>query len=238
MKLIFDAHMHTVASGHAYSTILENAEYAKRKGLKIIAITDHAHKMPGGAHPWHFWNLRNIPREINGVMVLTGVETNILNPKGDLDTDLLEDYSGLEVVIASIHGGVYEGATKEENTEAYLNAIIRKNINIIGHPDDIRYDFDIDKVVKTAKEYNVLIEINDSSQRMGRSDKARTKEILESCKRNGTQIVCSSDAHIALDVGNFNKIMPLLKEVKFPEELIINSSKEKVLEFFKIADKN
>ena len=234
MKLIFDGHTHTVASGHAYSTILENVEYAKKKGLKIIAITDHAHKMPGGAHPYHFWNLRNIPRKINGVIVLTGVEANILNSNGDLDTDIDRDYSYCEVKIASIHGGIYDGTTKEDNTNAYLNIIKNGKANIIGHPDDLRYDFDIDEVIKVASEYNVAIGINDASQRMGRSSKEREIEILEACKKYRTKIVCSSDAHIALDVGNFEKIMPILKEVKFPEELIINTSKEKVLNFFKI----
>lgn len=234
MKLVFDGHTHTVASGHAYSTILENTLSAKKKGIKIIAMTDHAHGMPGGAHPYHFWNLKNIPRVINDVIVLRGVEANILNKNGDLDIDLDRDYSELEVVIASIHGGIYEGGTKEENTEAYVNAIVRKNINVIGHPDDIRYPIDIDKVVKTAKEYNVAIEVNDASQRMGRSNKEIEKIILESCKKFGTKVICSSDAHIALDIGNFGKIMPILKETKFPEELIINTSKEKVLEFFEI----
>ena len=98
----------------------------------------------------------------------------------------------------------------------------------------MRYDFDIDEVAKAAKEYNVAIGVNDASQRMGRGNPERIKEILQACKKYQTQIVCSSDAHIALDVGNFDKIIPILKEVKFPEELIINTSKEKVLDFFKI----
>jgi putative hydrolase len=234
MKLIFDGHTHTVASGHAYSTLLENVEYAKKKGLKIIAITDHAHGMPGGAHPWHFWNLRNIPRIINGIIVLNGVEANILNSNGDLDTDIDSDYRECEVKIASIHGGIYEGSTKEDNTLAYLNIIKNKKANIIGHPDDLRYAFDIDEVTKAAAEYNVAIGVNDASQRMGRGNPERIKAILESCKKNNTKIICSSDAHIALDVGNFDKIRPILKEINFPEELIINTSKEKVLQFFKI----
>lgn len=236
MKLIFDAHTHTVASGHAYSTILENIEYAKKKGIKILAMTDHANGMPGGAALYHFWNLKNIPRIINGVVVLKGVEANILNSNGDLDTENNENYENLEVKIASIHAREYSGKTKEENTNAYLTVIKKGYINVIGHSDDLGYDFDIDEVVKAAKEHNVAIEINDASQRMGRGNVERAKEILESCKKYGTKIVCSSDAHIALDVGNFEKIMPILKEVKFPEELIINTSKEKVLDFFKIMN--
>jgi len=41
MKFIADTHCHTVASSHAYSTILENVAEAKKKDLKYIAITDH-----------------------------------------------------------------------------------------------------------------------------------------------------------------------------------------------------
>jgi histidinol phosphatase-like PHP family hydrolase len=41
MDLAADLHVHTVASGHAYSTIAEIADEAARKGLDAIAITDH-----------------------------------------------------------------------------------------------------------------------------------------------------------------------------------------------------
>ncbi len=32
MKIVVDSHTHTLASGHAYSTIIENAKAAKQKG--------------------------------------------------------------------------------------------------------------------------------------------------------------------------------------------------------------
>ena len=35
--------------------------------MEAIAITDHAPAIPDGAHPWHFQNLKAIPREIYGV---------------------------------------------------------------------------------------------------------------------------------------------------------------------------
>lgn len=42
MDIVVDSHTHTIASGHAYSTILENALAAKNKGLKLLCTTDHA----------------------------------------------------------------------------------------------------------------------------------------------------------------------------------------------------
>lgn len=41
MKLLFDLHTHTVASGHAFSTLKENIEEAAAKGLKAMGTSDH-----------------------------------------------------------------------------------------------------------------------------------------------------------------------------------------------------
>ena len=41
MKILVDTHTHTIASDHAYSTVLENAAAAARAGLEGLAITDH-----------------------------------------------------------------------------------------------------------------------------------------------------------------------------------------------------
>lgn len=40
-----DLHMHTVASTHAYSTLSDYIAEAKRKGIKLFAITDHGPDM-------------------------------------------------------------------------------------------------------------------------------------------------------------------------------------------------
>lgn len=69
-KLVVDTHTHTVASGHAYSTIIENCIEASKKGIELIAMTDHGPAMPGGPHIFHFGNLKVIPRYIHGVEVL------------------------------------------------------------------------------------------------------------------------------------------------------------------------
>ena len=49
MKIIADTHVHTIASEHAFSTVLENHAAAKKKGLRFLAVTDHTGKMPGAA---------------------------------------------------------------------------------------------------------------------------------------------------------------------------------------------
>ena len=57
-----DLHMHTVASTHAYSTLHDYIAEAKRKGIKLFAITDHGPDMADAPHYWHFVNMRIWPR--------------------------------------------------------------------------------------------------------------------------------------------------------------------------------
>lgn len=85
MKLVVDTHTHTYASGHAYSTLIENARLAKEHGLEMFCTTDHAESMPGAPHYWFFSNQRVLPRFIEGVAVIRGVESNILNTRGEVD---------------------------------------------------------------------------------------------------------------------------------------------------------
>ena len=39
--IIADMHTHTLASKHAYSTLKENLDIARKNGIKYIALTDH-----------------------------------------------------------------------------------------------------------------------------------------------------------------------------------------------------
>lgn len=47
MRVEIDTHTHTLASGHAYNTMNEMAKAAADKGLKGLAITEHAPRCPG-----------------------------------------------------------------------------------------------------------------------------------------------------------------------------------------------
>lgn len=219
-----DLHTHTIASGHAYSTLLENIEYGKQNGIKTIAITEHTVGMKGGANSYYFWNLRNLPDHINGVRIIRGAEANIINNKGELDIESdWEDYDKLELIIASMHSGVLKSPSKEFSTETYMNAIKNPRVRIIGHPDDIRYDFDMVKVFEEAKKHNKAIEINNASIAVRKTSIERMKMIIGLLKDIGTEISIGSDAHFAFNVGKFDAVLPLLEEVDFPADRILNN---------------
>ena len=53
MKFIADTHTHTIASTHAYSTLLENIHQAAQVRLQCLAMTDHATAQPHSPHICH-----------------------------------------------------------------------------------------------------------------------------------------------------------------------------------------
>ncbi|WP_024347812.1 phosphatase [Lacrimispora indolis] len=233
MNDIMDLHTHTVASGHAYNTLYEMAKSASEKGLALMGSTDHAPKMPGTCHEFYFINFKVIPRNICGVNILMGVELNILDYTGrvDLRKGLLEkmDYS-----IASLHEPCYKSGTSAENTRAYIGAIENPLIHIIGHPDDSRFPVDYDTLVSAAAENHTLLELNSSSLHplSARINAAENYRImLELCKRYHASVIIDSDAHIEADAGNHTRAWELINEMNFPEELIVNSSFEKLLPY-------
>ena len=85
MKIELDMHTHTLASGHAFSTIQEMAKAGAEKGLKLLGITEHTPGIPGTCDPIYFRNLHVVPRQMYGIELMLGAEINILDDKGNID---------------------------------------------------------------------------------------------------------------------------------------------------------
>ena len=66
MRPLLDIHTHTVASGHAYSSLQEMVQAAADKGLQMLGITEHGPSIPGTCPLLYFKNIGVIPKEING----------------------------------------------------------------------------------------------------------------------------------------------------------------------------
>lgn len=225
-KVELDVHTHTLASGHAYSTIQEMAKAASEKGLKLLGITEHAPNLPGACAPIYFRNLHVVPRKMYGVDLLLGAEVNILDSEGklDMDDDMM---SRLDLRIAGIHSLCYKPGTREQNTYGLIQAIKNPYINIISHPGDGTAELDFEPIVLAAKENRTLLEINNSSLKPIRkklSARDNNLEILRLCKRYEVPIILGSDAHISFDIANYEFIPPLLSETEFPDSLIVNTS--------------
>ena len=226
MKALFDLHTHTLASGHAYSTLKENIEEAGRKGLWGMGTSDHAEKMPGSAHPVFFTNYKVVHESVLGVRIFCGIEANICDFGGTVDVEE-DQLKKLDYVIASLHTPCIRSGTARQNTEAFLHAAENPYVKILGHPDDSRYPVDYEALVPGAKERGAALELNNSSlvpgstRIDGRKNAAR---LLEACKKYREPVVLGSDAHIWYDVGRFEEAFALLREARFPEKLVLNLS--------------
>ena len=234
MKTLIDAHTHTVASGHAYSTIQEMARAAADKGIQILGITEHAPSIPGSCTPIYFRNMHVIPREMYGVKLLMGAELNILDTRGTLDLDERYYEKYLDLRIAGIHQLCYTPGTREENTDGMIAAIRNPWVQIITHPGDGTAELLFEPVVLAAKEAHTLLEINSSSLIPSRhKEQARPNnlEILRLCKRYEVPVILGSDAHISFSVGDYRYAWPLIEETGFPEALIVNDKPDFFLRY-------
>ena len=245
-----DTHTHTLASGHAYSTIEENLRAGKEQGLELVGITDHFSSffVPSTDFACYgfFINKKALPKEWHGVRLLFGAEVDIVDLKGNLfGHDLyipFPDKNGhkhtyeegilgkLDYLIASVHYKDFAvNSTIIENTELYVKALENDKVKILGHIGRSGLEFDIEEVVRTAKAMNKMIEINEASFGYGDVIADKCKRIAISCAENGTKIAVNSDAHSSFQIGKYPNTIKLLEEIAFPEELIANRDAETFL---------
>ncbi len=229
MKIIADMHTHTVASTHAYSTVKEMAEAARDAGLEFLAITDHTPDSTDGPHIWHFHNLHKaIPRELFGVKIIYGAESSVTDYEGNIDLPDSE-CAALDWIIGSVHTDILKSGTTEQNTAAYLGLVKNPYVDVIGHCANVKFPFDYEKGIRAFREYDKLVEINESTLLWKNTEK-NYREIIPLCKKYGVSVIVNTDAHFFTAVGQVSQSMQLLKEFDYPEKLIVNCSRELLLE--------
>ena len=231
LRLCADLHTHSLVSAHAYSTIEECVRSAAEIGLELIANTDHGPSLADGAHPWHFNNLRVLPRIWHGVALLRGIEANVL-PGGRLDPEIeMRTLKRLDVVIASFHN-CYPPASKAEHTRDLLRIIAEGQVDILGHLGNPDYPIDEEEVLGRAAEAGMALELNatsDVNTRPGSTPGCvRLAKIAAALKM---PVSVGTDAHVASFVGHFEKALEIIELSGVSEEQLICTSGLKVLDF-------
>ena len=224
MKIELDTHTHTLASAHAYSTLQENIRYAASIGHKGICKTDHAPGLPDSPHAWHFGCQKYIPSVIEGIRVVKGIETNILDTDGHISLDEKQYEGGnFEVVIASTHSPIYEVTDKKLNTEMWLKIAENPYVDIIGHCGSDKYAFDYERVIKEFAKNGKIVEINAHSFDCRPGSEKNCPEIARLCKAYGVPVVLSSDAHICYDIGKVGAAVEKVLSVGLTEKDVLNT---------------
>lgn len=230
MKIAADFHCHTIASVHAYSTIRENIDAAKRLGLLALGITDHGWRMPEGPVLSFFRSISTLPDHVEGLRLLKGVEANIMDFNGTLDMPegCLKQ---LDYAIASFHQQCVVPGAVEDHTRAYLAVAENPYVRFIGHPGTPEYSFDYERVLPVFKKNGKIVEINAHTFICRRASIPNCRRIAELCKKYEVPIAVNSDAHSEWQLGAFDEALVMLEGIGFPEELIINANREGVEQF-------
>lgn len=229
---VADVHMHSIMSGHAFGTVRELAAVAAERGLKLIGVTEHGPGIPGTCDPIYFRNICDAPRNLYGVEMLYGSEVNVLNG-GKLDLDR-KHLDCLDYAVAGIHGLCYENEGRVKNTDNVIAIMADPKVRFISHPDADNYPMDYPALVQGAKEYNVALEVNNSSLRkpeLRPGCRENYAVMLPLCMDYGVNIVVNTDSHDPGAVGDFTLAVGMLEKMGFDESLILNNDLEKLKKF-------
>ncbi len=192
-----DLHCHSKWNGGANS-IKEIAEVARKMQYQYLGITDHT-KFLRIEHGLDEKKLAQQRKEIDKLnfklknfKILQGAETNILND-GSIDIKD-EALKKLDYAIAGIHSNFK--MEKDKMTERIIRAMKNPHINIIAHPTGRilkrrdEYQIDFDKILRAAKEYKVILEINSFPERLDLND-----QNIRRAKEAGVKMVINTDSH-------------------------------------------
>ncbi len=199
--ILGDLHCHSEWNG-GNNSISELADIAQEMGYEYLGIADHT-KFLRIEHGLDEKKLAEQRKEIDKLnrkfelggkkfRLLQGAETNILKTgEIDINNKALEK---LDYAIGGVHSSFK--ISKKEMTERIIRAIKNPNINIISHPTGRilkrrdEYKIDFNKILRAAKEYNVLLEINSFPERMDLNG-----EKVRKTKEAQVRMIINTDSH-------------------------------------------
>jgi len=208
-------------------TMLEMARAASRRGLKVIAFTDHSvslgvtNGLSMERHAAQQAEIEAARKELgDSIVVLHASEVEI---KADGTLDYPDEFlATLDLVLASLHTSLRQ--PREKVTERVLNAIRNPNVDIIGHPtgrlipDREGADLDMDAVLAAAAESGVALEINASPFRLDLDDvyARRAREL-------GIPLSINTDSHSEADFDMLHFGVAIARRAWLTAEDVINT---------------
>ena len=219
-------------------SMLEMAQAAAKRGMKVIAFTDHSVSLgvAGGLsmddHKKQAAEIKKIQKQLGDkILVLHATEVEI---KADGSLDYPNDFlASLDLVVASLHTSLRQ--PREKVTQRVLNAIRNPHVDIIGHPtgrlipDREGADLDMDAVLNAAAETGVALEINAHPSRLDLDDvyARRAKEL-------GIPISINTDAHSEEDFDMLFYGVATARRAWLTKKDVINAwPKKKLLDWLK-----
>jgi len=200
---IGDFHVHTTTSGDGRSPLEEVVMAAIARGVRVLAITEHAENTISGVDRATLLaqreRIRAVQKEVGDHLVLLhGVELNI-GPDGELDWDL-DFRRTFDWCLASVHD--HFDLDRAAQTRRVVTAMHDPTVRMIGHLSARMIgarpgiELDLDQVFAAAQETGTALEINGGLPRLDLS-----VEALRSGRDRDVVFVLSSDAHKASELA-------------------------------------
>ena len=219
-------------------SMLEMAQAAARRGIKVIAFTDHSVSLgvTGGLsmerHKLQAAEIKKIQQKLGDkILVLHASEVEI---KADGTLDYPDEFlATLDLVVASLHTSLRQ--PREKVTQRVINAIRNPQVDIIGHPtgrlipDREGADLDMDAVLSAAAQSGVALEINAHPARLDLEDvyARRAKEL-------GIPLSINTDAHSEADLDMLPYGVATARRAWLEPKDVINCwTKDKLLKWLK-----
>jgi DNA polymerase (family 10) len=203
--LIGDFHVHTSTSGDAQSTLDEMIIAAKARGLRVLALTEHAEGTRAGVGREALLAQRERIQALQGQLgdslrLLHGIELNI-GPAGELDYDLpfrqLFDWC-----LASVHD--HFELDQAAQTRRVVTAMQDPTVRMIGHLSARMIggrppiDLDPEAILAAAEATGTALEVNGALPRLDLS-----VDWLRRARSRDVTFVLTSDAH---DTGELERV--------------------------------
>lgn len=226
VPLTGDHHVHSTFSDDGTSTPAENLDAAAAAGLDTVRFVDHV-RVGTTYVPDFLAAVAALPR-VDGLTVLTGVEAKILDAAGTVDAPpevlaALGTPGGADRVLLADHqlpgpGGplspraVLEGGLAAADVvELLVTATVRAMHRVaraqLAHPfsllpkvhlseDDVPDEL-LDALARAAVETGTPVEVNEKWRCPG-------PRVVARLRAAGVELVASTDAHAAADVGRYD----------------------------------
>jgi DNA polymerase (family 10) len=197
--VIGDFHCHTSVSGDGRSPLDEVVAAALARGVRVLAITEHAERTVSGVGRDVLLAQRDAIHAMrkklgDKLVLLHGVELNI-DRDGELDWDA-EFRATFDWCLASVHD--HFDLDRTTQTKRVIKAMQDPSVRMIGHLSARMIgarppiELDLDAVFTAAEETGTALEINGGLPRLDLS-----VESLRHARARKFPIVLTSDAHRA-----------------------------------------
>jgi len=225
-SILGDFHVHTSLSGDGRSNLPDVVAAAKARGLKVVAITEHAENLSlNGVQRDDLLGQRREILELqralgDSMRILHGIELNI-GPNGELDYDA-HFRNAFDFCLASIHDRFDLDVAAQTNR--VVVAMEDPSVKMIGHLQARMIgarppiELDVGAVLAAAERTGTAIEVNGGLPRLD-----ATLDVLRAGRGKNVKFVLTSDAHKADELDRIEYAALHAAKAWLPLDQIVNT---------------